>query len=115
MCPPVGRSIPVSKLSTVDFPLPDGPLMAKRLCAGTVKVRSSTMHFFSMRVSITRERCSTRISGCGDGVCDSFTSPSVNNFDIGFSPNAELFFITHCVLCKQAVLPLRWEPYCPQV
>ena len=46
MRPLVGRSMPVSRLSNVDLPLPDGPLMAKRLCAGTAKVISCKMGVF---------------------------------------------------------------------
>src|SRR5579859_3408733 len=41
MRPLDGRSGPVSMLRTVDLPLPEGPLMAKRLPAGTAKVTSS--------------------------------------------------------------------------
>src|SRR5215472_11101507 len=33
--PEVGRSIPVRMLSSVDLPLPEGPLIANRLCRGT--------------------------------------------------------------------------------
>ena len=63
MRPLVGRSMPVSKLSSVDLPLPDGPLMAKSDCAGTVKVRSSRMVTVCARVAMTREICSTSTSG----------------------------------------------------
>src|SRR5258708_3027929 len=45
MRPLVGRSIPVSIFSSVDFPLPDGPIMLNRLCAGMVQVTSSKLDF----------------------------------------------------------------------
>src|SRR5258708_17109643 len=62
-----GRSIPVSMLSRVDFPLPDGPLIVKRLPAGTRKVTSSKIVVLRARVVITRERCSTWIRSSTDG------------------------------------------------
>ena len=66
--PEVGRSMPVSILSSVDLPLPDGPLTANRLCAGMVKVTSSRMLVCCARVAMMRVRCSTRINGlpCGN-------------------------------------------------
>ena len=56
MRPLVGRSMPVSRFSSVDLPLPDGPLMAKSACDGTVKVRSSRMVVVCAREVMTRER-----------------------------------------------------------
>ncbi len=60
--------MPVSILSSVDLPLPDGPLTANKLCAGMVKVTSSRMIVRCARVTMARVSCSTRINGllCGN-------------------------------------------------
>src|SRR5439155_558603 len=58
-----GRSIPVRMLRIVDLPLPDGPLMAKRLCAGMVKFRLSKITVFWARDSMMRETFSIWTSG----------------------------------------------------
>src|SRR5437660_9069964 len=60
--------MPVNIFSRVDFPLPDGPVMANRLWAGIEKVRSSRMTVFRFPVPITRERCSTWISEGGPAI-----------------------------------------------
>src|SRR2546421_7359694 len=64
--PLVGRSIPVNIFRSVDFPLPDGPLIAKRLPLGTEKVTSSKMTVFLVRDPMARERCSTWTNGGGE-------------------------------------------------
>ena len=40
--PPVGRSIPAMRLSSVDFPLPDGPMIATASPAATARLTSET-------------------------------------------------------------------------
>src|SRR5215831_9637021 len=55
--------MPVSILSSVDLPLPEGPIMLKRLCAGMVNVTSAKMLTFRPCVSNTRETCSIWIRG----------------------------------------------------
>ena len=92
MRPLLGRSIPVSILSKVDFPLPEGPLIAKRLCEGIVNVTSSKMVVFWARVSITRERCSTWISGRPNFWAYWFWS--IDNFDISFPPDKHRVLIS---------------------
>src|SRR6516162_5324072 len=110
MRPPLGRSIPVNILRRVDLPLPEGPFMAKRLCAGTVNVISSKMVVFCARVSITRERDSTWISGRPYFRIDWFWS--IDNFDISFPPDTHRNFAfdrEHSyVACYRWSMPARY-------
>src|SRR6266567_417471 len=80
--PLVGRSIPVNILRSVDFPLPDGPLIAKRLPVGTEKVTLSRIMVFLVRDPMARERCSTWIRGTG-GESGSWCKP-VDDISIYF-------------------------------
>src|SRR5690349_431383 len=62
MWPEVGRSIPVSMFSSVDLPLPDGPLIANRLRAGTANETASRMVVWRPLLPITLEIDSARRS-----------------------------------------------------
>ncbi len=55
--------MPVRRLSSVDLPLPDGPLIAKRLGAGMVNVTSSRMVVRWIFAAMTFVRCSASTSG----------------------------------------------------
>src|SRR5579884_924990 len=58
--PEVGRSMPVRILSSVDLPLPDGPLMAKRLPGGIENEIESRITARAALFAITLEMFSTR-------------------------------------------------------
>jgi len=55
--PVVGWSMPVIKLSRVDLPLPDGPLIANMLNRGMLKLTSSIMRCPVVADPIKRVRC----------------------------------------------------------
>ena len=95
--------MPVRMLSSVDLPLPDGPLMANKLLIGTEKVMASRMLITPALLVMVLEIASARTSGSMDLV-DGETA----EVTIGFPFNLGQRLKTASFSCRSH-LEYAWE------
>src|SRR5438309_7129798 len=104
MRPVVGRSIPVRILSRVDLPLPDGPLIAKRLPVGMENEIESRITVLAALFVITLETFSTRTSV---PVCNCGGVSLAVIMIAPFKETGQGFLVTSLTMCCSSIMAQR--------